>query len=384
MRFAAMIVAAGSGQRLGGKKQFWSLGGQAVYAWSLGRLQRHPEITTVIMVVPAEDRPRLQEELGPEVLVVAGGAERFQSVQAGLNAVPPDVDRVLIHDAARPGLSEELLTRVLAAARQHPAVIPVLPVADTVKAVDGAGRVRRTVDRQGLYLVQTPQAFDPTLLRQAYQALGPGAVIPSVTDDAAAVERLGQEVWVVSGEVENFKVTSSNDWAMAQRLWSGPPRVGFGYDVHRLVTGRPLILGGVNIPWERGLEGHSDADVLIHALMDACLGAAGEPDIGHFFPPGDPAYRGASSLDLLAQVRRRLAEISLTVLQADLTLVAEAPRLGPYFPAMRERLCETLDLSPGRLGLKATTNEGLGFLGRGEGLAAWAVAVVGEKPYQRS
>lgn len=379
MRFAAMIVAGGSGERLGGKKQFWSLGGQAVYAWSLERLARHPEIATVILVVPNEDRLRLQEELGAGVLVVAGGAERFESVQAGLNAVPPGIDRVLVHDAARPGLSEALLARVLVAAREHPAVIPVLPVTDTVKAVDAAGGVKRTVDRQGLYLAQTPQAFEPALLRRAYQALGPG----SVTDDAAAVEHLGQEVWVVPGDVENFKVTTPADWGMAQRLWSGPPRVGFGYDVHRLVVGRPLILGGVNVPWERGLDGHSDADVLIHALMDALLGAAGEPDIGHWFPPGDPSYRGASSLDLLAKVRLRLDEISLMVLQADLTLVAEAPRLGPYVPAIREKLAGALDLPPNRLGLKATTNEGLGFLGRGEGLAAWAVAVLGDRPAGR-
>jgi len=265
---------------------------------------------------------------------------------------------------------------VLDAAVAHGAATAGLPVSDTVKEVRD-DRVSRTIPRDSLFLVQTPQAFRADLLREAHDRVPVEAVI---TDDAGLVEHLGRPVVVVPGEPANVKVTTPSDYEMARRQVERIPglaaRVGVGYDVHRLAPDRPLLLGGVRIPSPRGLTGHSDADVLVHAIMDALLGAAALPDIGRLFPPDDPTYRGADSITLLESVAARLRSSGWTVGNIDATVVAEAPRLAPHIDAMRERIAKALGATPGQVGIKATTAERLGAIGRGEGIAAHAIALL--------
>lgn len=407
---AAVIPAAGRSGRMGGgcNKVFRDLAGQPVLSRSVRALAAAGVIRFVIAL---RDEDRLLFErlvrpvLPPELIVdlVSGGEEREDSVYAGLQylAGSPSPPRwVLVHDAARPLVSPQLVVRVLDAARRYGAAVPGLPVTDTVKRVvplpaapgkagEGTERVEATVPRQALRAVQTPQGFEFTLLWEAYQAARRRGE-RGFTDDAAVVERAGWPVAVVAGEPRNLKLTHPADFALAC-AWLGlgeepaapgratpvpPVRVGIGYDVHSVAPGRKLVLAGVEIPAEFGLQGHSDADVVLHAVMDALLGAAGLPDIGHLFPPSDGRYAGADSRHLLRQVVAEVARAGWVPLQVDVTVVAERPRLAPFIPAMRERLAGDLALDPARVGLKATTNEGLGFLGRGEGIAAMAVALL--------
>jgi 2-C-methyl-D-erythritol 4-phosphate cytidylyltransferase/2-C-methyl-D-erythritol 2,4-cyclodiphosphate synthase len=377
VRADAVVVAAGAATRLAGalRKPFLPLGGQAVVERALAAFQASSRVRSVVLAVAAEDLERARRlASGKVAAVVAGGATRRASVAAGLDALPSG-DWVVVHDGARPFVSPGLIERVLDAAAASGAATAALPVADTLKAVEGA-QVRHTVDRRGLYAAQTPQAFRSDLLREAHRRVPADA---AVTDDAELVERIGVAVTVVPGEAANVKITTPEDYALARRQvegTAGAVRVGVGCDVHRLTPDRRLVLGGVTIPASRGLAGHSDADVLTHAVMDALLGAAGLPDIGHHFPPDDPTYREADSIGLLVSVAGLLRSAGWTVVNVDAVICAEAPRLSPFVAGMRARLAAALGVPEGAIGIKVTTAEGLGAIGRGDGIAAQAVALV--------
>jgi 2-C-methyl-D-erythritol 4-phosphate cytidylyltransferase/2-C-methyl-D-erythritol 2,4-cyclodiphosphate synthase len=377
----AIVPAAGAGTRLPGavRKPFLPLGDEPILARTVGALSACDRVTAVIVAVAEADiehtRALLDRAGRTKVTaVVPGGATRRASVAAGLAAAAA-ADWVLVHDGVRPFVSPDLVARVLEAARAIGAATAALPVTDTLKAVDD-GRVRRTVDRRGLYAVQTPQAFRAELLREAHRRVPAEA---AVTDDAELVERMGGTVAVVAGDPANIKITTPEEYALTRarlEAVAGPARVGVGYDVHRLVPGRALVLGGVHVPSPRGLLGHSDADALTHAIMDALLGAAGLPDIGHLFPPDDPAYREADSVALLGTVAVRLRAAGWAVLNVDAIVCAEAPRLAPFVAVMRARLADALAVPVEAIGVKATTAEGLGAVGRGDGISAQAVALL--------
>ncbi|MDA8065797.1 MAG: 2-C-methyl-D-erythritol 4-phosphate cytidylyltransferase [Thermaerobacter sp.] len=383
MYVSVIVPAAGSGRRMGRPegKLALDLGGKPVLLHTLEALQRSPRVDEIVLVVRPEEeagwRSRLAQLPGQRKVrrVVAGGERRQDSVARGLAVLDPRSSVVVVHDGARPLVSRELLHRTIEAAAEHGAAVAAMPVTDTVKEVSGEW-VQRTLDRSRLWAAQTPQAFRTEVLREAYAAAEEG----EATDDAALVERLGQRVRVVRGEGENLKLTTRRDLELARMLVGkevvGMTRVGMGYDAHRLVSGRPLILGGVRVEHPWGLEGHSDADVLVHAAMDALLGAAGEEDIGSHFPPEDPRFRGADSVELLGRVGALLSGKGWRLANLDLTLLAERPRLAPYVPAIKARLGAALGVSGGVIGVKATTTEGMGWVGRGEGMAALAVALL--------
>jgi len=386
----ALIPAAGRAARFNeagrnGNKLFAPLLGQPVLRWTVEAFAAHPDVDGVVVVAAPDEVALCREALTglPVLAVVPGGATRQASVAMGLFALggAPD-DLILVHDGARPLVTAAVISRCLEAARQHGNAVTALPVVDTLKAVDDAQTVQRTVNREGLWAVQTPQVFSVSALYDAHtQARDAGWL---GTDEASLVEMFGEApVHLVPGDPANFKITRPEDLALAEAVLSArtrPPmpetRVGFGYDIHPLVEGRTLMLGGVSVLSSRGLDGHSDADVLLHALCDALLGAAGLPDIGHLFPNTDPAYKNISSLVLLRHVAARVAERGGTVVNVDMTLIAEAPKIAPYVAQMRQAIAEALAIDPSRVGIKATTNEGLGSLGRGEGMAAHAVASV--------
>jgi len=318
------------------------------------------------------------------VAVVEGGPTRQDSVRLGLDAVPADAPLVAIHDGARPAVTQEIIHRTLDAAEQYGAAVAAMPTVDTVAISTPDGMLLDTPPRDRVWIVQTPQTFRAELIRRAHRlALQDGF---TGTDDASLVSRLGHAVKLVEGSWENLKVTHAEDFARAEEVLArrmtadrsptAPVRVGIGYDIHRLVEGRALVLCGVSVPHSAGLHGHSDADAATHALMDALLGASGLPDIGNLFPDTDPAYEGARSLDLLRRVVARLAQAGLRPHNADITIVAERPKLASYVPAMRQTLADALGVPVSRVGVKATTNEGLDAVGRLEAIAAHAVATV--------
>lgn len=384
-RITAIIPAAGRGQRMGADrpKQYLPLGGRPVLWHVLARLEASPLVTDIVLVVRREDmdycRSQLSESGGfaKVVAFVPGGAERSASVYRGL--LETRADMVLVHDAVRPFISEGLLERVVAATREHGAALPALPVVETIKEV-ADDLVVGTPRRERLWQAQTPQGFDRELLLRAYHAAGTDAV---ATDDAALVERLGHTVCVVPGEADNRKLTTPEDLAWAEwrvRAREEVPamglRIGQGYDVHRLEEGRPLILGGVTVPFDRGLAGHSDADVLTHAVIDALLGALAAGDIGQLFPDSDAQYKDISSLVLLEQVGTLIAERGARIQHIDAVVAAQRPKLAPHIAAMRQALAATLGLDVGQVSLKATTTERLGFVGREEGMEAQAVVLL--------
>ena len=380
-RITAIIPAAGRGQRMGADrpKQYLPLGGRPILWHVLSRLEASPLVTDIVLVVRSEDMDYCRRELSTSKVsaFVPGGAERSASVYRGLQETQADM--VLVHDAVRPFISEALLERVVAATREHGAALPALPVVETVKEV-ADGRVVGTPQRERLWQAQTPQGFERELLLRAYHAAGTDAV---ATDDAALVERLGHAVCVVPGEADNRKLTTPEDLAWAEwrvRTKEEVPamglRIGQGYDVHRLAEGRPLILGGVEVPFALGLAGHSDADVLTHAIIDALLGALSAGDIGQLFPDSDAQYKDISSLVLLEQVGTLIAERGARVLHIDAVVAAQRPKLAPHIAAMRQTLAATLGLEVGQVSLKATTTEHLGFVGREEGMTAQAVALL--------
>lgn len=384
-RAGAVVAAAGQGRRFGAgrNKVFTPLLGRPVLFWSLRVLERAPSIDHVVIATGAEDRGEVAALVAAAGFakvrsICEGGAERPDTVRNGLRALPAAVDLVAVHDGARPLARVALVEALVAAAREHGAAVPALPVADTLKRSADGTATRETVDRRGLYTVQTPQVFRRDWLQAAYDDAATGGF--AGTDDAAYVERLGHPVQLVPGDRENLKVTLPADLDHAERLLQGRSRhrTGFGYDVHRLEPGRPLVLGGVELEHPTGLEGHSDADVLLHAISDALLGAACLGDIGLHFPNTDPRYRGASSLDLLREVARLLRAAGFHPEHVDATLIAEAPKIRPHVDRMRANIAAAVGLSPDQVSVKATTSEGLGFAGRQEGMATHAVATVGE------
>ena len=379
MTCIALVVAAGRGTRLNGTepKQYLALGGRPLLRHSLARLGAHPAISRIRVVTHPDDRALYDAAAqGLDLLPpVAGGAERQDSVRLGLEslaALAPE--HVLIHDAARPFVEPDLVDRVLAALADFPAAIPALPVADTVKRGDG-DRVTATVDRAGLWRAQTPQGFRFAEILAAHRAAS-GDNLP---DDAAVAERAGLAVKLVAGSEENFKITTESDLARAERLEAArllDIRTGQGFDVHPFGPGDHVMLCGVRVPHGQALVGHSDADVGLHALTDAILGALGAGDIGVHFPPSDPRWRGAPSDRFLAHATSLVAAAGGRIAHVDVTIVCEAPRVSPHRDAMVRRIAEILALDRNRVSVKATTTEKLGFTGRGEGIAATALATL--------
>ncbi len=372
---------------MGGKDKLFSLlAGVPLLARTVEGMLSSPYVDEVVVVLRPErleDGRQLACNRGwQRVRFCIGGPRRQDSVRLGLETLEGE-GWVLIHDGARPFLTPTLVGRGLEAAAEKGAAVPALPLSDTIKRVSPSGLVEKTLPREALWGVQTPQAFRLSLIREAHRRFASSP--QTFTDDAALLEALGHPVAVFPGEADNFKVTSAEDLQRAEALWrireypgeENGLRIGLGYDIHRMRAGRRLVLGGVEVPSPRGLVGHSDADVLTHAVMDALLGAAGLGDIGTHFPPTDPAWKDVSSLTLLERVVEMLGAAGWVPRQVSAVLVAERPRLGPFIPMMRARLAERLALPPQEVGIQVTTNEGLGALGRGEGLAAWAVAQIG-------
>lgn len=372
----ALIVAAGSGSRMGGvPKQYRLLAGRAVLARAVDALS-HPGIDRVQVVIGQGQEADYSYAMGDRPLPapVIGGATRRESVQRGLQALAAagDVDRVLIHDAARPFLPAEVIDRLLDALDAAPGAVPVLPVVDTLSRGDGA--LGETVARDGLVRVQTPQAFHFEAIRAAHAAWAGD----EATDDAQIARAAGLEVKTVAGDPALDKLTYEADFARAEAMLAARalPCTGMGFDVHAFGPGQSVWIGGVEIAHERGLVGHSDADVALHALTDALLGAIGAGDIGDHFPPGDPQWRGAPSALFLEHARDLVAAAGGRIAHCDLTIICERPRIGPHRDAMRDCIAALLRLSRTRVSIKATTTERLGFTGRGEGVAAQAVATV--------
>jgi 2-C-methyl-D-erythritol 4-phosphate cytidylyltransferase / 2-C-methyl-D-erythritol 2,4-cyclodiphosphate synthase len=380
---AAVVVAAGRGFRAGGDgpKQYREVGGEPVIRTSLKGLAGHPGIAMVQPVIHPDDSDLFRAAAaGLGVLEpVFGGATRQASVRAGLEALSPRrPDLVLVHDAARPFASAALIARGIAAARASGAAIPAVAVADTVKTVDASGVVTGTLERAQLRLVQTPQAFGFASLLAAHERAR-AAGREDFTDDSALVEWAGIKVSTFEGEAANVKLTTADDFVRvgaAELAALADMRTGSGYDVHAFGPGDHVTLGGVRIAHSQGLSGHSDADVVLHALVDAILGALADGDIGVHFPPSDPQWRGASSDRFLAFAIERLRARKGRIAHLDVNVICEAPRIGPHRDAMRQRIAEIAGIDIGRVAVKATTSEKLGFIGRSEGMAAFATATV--------
>lgn len=376
---AALIVAAGRGERFGGAvpKQYRALSGVPMVRRTVQAFLGHPSVDRVLVVIDADHEEHYRTSLGdlPLPPPVPGGATRQESVRRGLEALEAAAPNlVLVHDAARPLVDAETIDRVIEALAIHPAVIPGAPVVDTLKRASADGAVGATVDRSGLWRAQTPQGFRFGPLLAAHRV----AEGQSLTDDSAVAEAAGLSIGIVEGNEDNMKITSAGDMARAERILGQTPdiRVGNGFDVHRLVPDRPLILCGVTIPNALGLAGHSDADVGLHALTDALLGALGEGDIGLHFPPSDPRWKDADSALFLRHVAAMVAERGGRIGHVDVTLICETPKIGPHRAAMVARIAELTGMERARVSVKATTTERLGFTGRGEGIAAQATATV--------
>lgn len=383
---AALIVAAGRGSRFGdgGPKQYRLLGGRPVLAWTIEAFAAALPGAAIQVVIHPDDFEFYEtavEGLADCVKAVLraptpGGATRQESVAAGLEALASEVKKyVLIHDAARPFASIELIRRARASAVEHGAAAPGVAVVDTIKEVDGAGVVVATPPRAALRAVQTPQAFRFDLILSAHRA----AKGLDLTDDSAVAERAGHRVHVFPGEAANMKITHTADLAAAERrLLDDLPdvRVGLGFDVHAFEPGDKVWLGGVAIAHTMKLEGHSDADVLAHAITDALLGAIAEGDIGDHFPPSDPQWKGAPSSIFLEHAAKLVRARGGMIANIDASVVAERPKIGPHRDAIRARIAEIVGIEPARVGLKATTAERLGFVGREEGIVAMATATV--------
>lgn len=369
---AALIVAAGQGVRAGATvpKQYARLAGKPMIAHSHAALSSHPAIEEVLVVIGEGQDAALAKALGPVPFAV-GGATRRESVRNGLAAI--DADRVLIHDAARPFLSHAVIDALLAALETHEGALPALPVADTLAR--GGDVLGEMVPRDGLVRVQTPQAFHMATIVEAHRLWPEGR---EATDDAQMVRALGREVALVPGDIELEKITHPADFAAAEARHAAAMRVrtAQGYDVHRFATGEALWLGGVQIPHSKGLSGHSDADVALHAITDALLGVIGAGDIGMHFPPSDPQWRGAASARFLEHAAALLAAQGGVIDFIDLTIICEAPKIGPHRAAIRASVAAILKLPESQVSVKATTTERLGFTGRGEGMAAQAIATV--------
>lgn len=374
VKTAALIVAAGRGHRSGGgvPKQYRAVGGRPLLGWAIDSLAG-AGISDIRVVINPEDAALYADAIGDRQVGpwIAGGASRQESVRAGLAALDgPEVpDAVLVHDAARPFVPGAMVARLLAALETAPGACPALPVVDSLRR--GGDSIEGEVDRERLWRVQTPQAFRFRALADAHAAAGPGA-----TDDAEILRAAGGRVTLVEGDERAMKVTLPGDFAAAERLLDWVTLTGSGFDVHRFADGDHLWLCGVKVPHSQSLLGHSDADVGLHALTDAILGALGDGDIGTHFPPSDPQWKGAASDRFLAHAAGLVAKAGGRILHCDVTLICEAPKVGPHRPAMLARLAEILADHAPRLSVKATTTEGLGFTGRREGIAAQALATI--------
>lgn len=410
MFVSAIIVAAGKGERLGAAlpKQFLDLGhGRTMVDLCVETFRSSQEVSELIVAVPvgwlrmrtvpiatrpekkgtvpiSPSDPGVSGKGDCPLFLVEGGARRQDSVARALAHVSADADIVVIHDAARPFVTPSLVDRTVEAAQIHGAALAAVPATDTVKQIGprdatGSRIVRTTLPREGIFLAQTPQAFRRDVLVDAMSA----AHDIDVTDEATLVERAGFPVHVVEGDPANIKVTTGHDLHEARRRLAEPVgnvtaswRIGNGYDLHRLVEGRPLILAGVRIPFHRGLDGHSDADIVCHAVTDAILGAAGAGDIGRLFPDSEPAWRGANSVELLRMATQTIHEAGFRVGNVDVTVIAERPRLLPHLDAMRHNLAAALGIDVTAVSIKGKTNETVGPIGRGEAMACHAVALL--------
>lgn len=388
----AIVLSAGVGKRMNAamSKQYIQVGGVPIVGHALEAFGRAACVDAIVLVVGGGDEARgrqLAETYGhgKVVAVVSGGAERQHSVRRGLDALQahcPAAQWVLVHDGARPLVSEGVIERCLAAAKETGAAVPGVPVKDTVKTANREGIVVATPERSSLWAVQTPQAFRVDLLADAHARAEREQVLG--TDDAMLVERMGVAVKISEGDYRNVKVTTPDDLALVERFWAEAHqetketdetviRIGQGFDVHAFAENRKCIIGGVDIPFEKGLLGHSDADVLLHAVADAVLGALGLGDIGKHFPDNDPAFKDADSMKLLAHVWKLARERGYVLGNADCTVIAQRPKLAPYIAAMAANIAGALDAEPSQVNVKATTSEKLGFTGREEGIAAQAV-----------
>ncbi|MDR2296424.1 MAG: 2-C-methyl-D-erythritol 4-phosphate cytidylyltransferase [Clostridiales Family XIII bacterium] len=381
-RVAVILAAGGAGLRMGAElpKQFMRIGGRTVLARTTEAFENNASVDDIYVVAGADRTEACRAALSGSFSklrgICAGGATRQASVFAGLSALPAATELVLVHDAVRPFVSQACIDRVLRCAAEKGAAAAALPVKDTIKAARD-GVFTETLDRSVLYAVQTPQAFLRPLLCAAHAAAARDGF--TGTDDAVLLERIGEKVYLTEGDFDNIKLTTPEDMAAARAMAEGASaglRVGSGCDAHRFHAGRPLILGGVRIPHERGLLGRSDADALTHALIDALLGAAALGDIGGMFPDTDARYEGISSLVLLAEAFAAVRLRGYALVNADATILAERPKLAPYIGTMRERLARAMGTAPERISIKATTTEGLGFAGREEGVAAQATVLL--------
>jgi len=384
---AAIIVAAGRGLRAGGgiPKQYRQLDGEAVLLRSIRAFSTHPDIARVVVVLNPDDldlyQARVSSGLGDAcVEVVHGGAERALSVKAGLRALAgTGTQTVLIHDGARPLVSNALISSVLEATQQRGAAAPALALSDTIWRTKG-GAVQGILDRTTLVGAQTPQGFLLDKILAAHEQSD-----GTQTDDVSVALAAGLDVHIVPGQVDNLKITEAGDFKRAEALLRGGPelgpefRMGNGFDVHAFCTGDHVVLCGVSIPHERGLAGHSDADVAMHAITDAIYGAAGLGDIGRWFPPSDEKWRGAASDIFLDHAVKTVREAGFEIMNTDCTIICETPKITPHAPAMRARLAGIMSIDPTRISVKATTSERLGFTGRGEGIATMATATLRKK-----
>lgn len=374
-KIAVIIASGGRGSRMGNSvpKQYLKIGGESVILRTLRVFQNMEEIDSILIAADSSYQEYCRELAETNGItkvdaVVSGGVQRQDSVHNALREaeyLDPGTAYVLVHDAARPFVTETVVRDVIRGAFDRGAAVPCVAVKDSLRETEG-GR-SRCVDRSRFFAVQTPQGFRRKLLDEAYEKACKDGF--SGTDDASLVERLGYHIEIVHGDYDNIKITTKEDLPMENRI-------GTGFDVHRLVEGRKLILGGVEIPYEKGLDGHSDADVLIHALMDAMLGAAAMGDIGKHFPDTDDEYKGISSMKLLEKVNNILAENMYSIGNADITVIAQKPKLSPYTEKMRENIADVLGIGRDLINIKATTTEKLGFTGRGEGIAAEAVCSI--------
>jgi 2-C-methyl-D-erythritol 4-phosphate cytidylyltransferase/2-C-methyl-D-erythritol 2,4-cyclodiphosphate synthase len=381
----AVIVAAGKSMRMGADKSGILLAGKPALRRCLEAFESCGEVEYLCLVTAQERLEfclRLAEQWGLTKLksIVPGGDTRTASVYNGLKALPSECEIVVIQDGARPFTTPEIIQKSIGSARERGSGVAAMRCRDTVKAAGDDGLVEHTPDRRSLWLVQTPQTFQYQMIRQAYDRAAAEGI--DATDDAAIAEWSGEKVFLVEGSADNIKITTPEDIPHAEAIAcarDGMPnctRIGEGYDAHRLAQGRALVLGGVTVPHEMGLLGHSDADVLAHAVMDALLGAAGMGDIGAHFPDTDNAYKGISSLLLLKRVAELLRGQGWQIGNVDATVIAQRPRLAQYIPQMRENIARSLGISSGQVNVKATTTEGMGFEGREEGISARATALV--------
>jgi len=372
---AALIVAAGKGVRAGGglPKQWRQIAGKTVAEWTIAGFEGHPGVDLVLMMVSADSDPAFWPSADKGLLIGTGGATRGETVRRGLHMLAEaGCTRVLIHDVARPGLPRRVIDDVLAALETHPGAAPALPVTDALWRGDSL--VSGTQDRTGLWRAQTPQGFDLPAILAAHEAF-----TGDPADDVEVARAAGMDVAIVPGDEANLKITGPEDFARAEAVLKDRTmdiRVGNGFDVHRFGPGDHVMLCGVAIPHGRGLQGHSDADVALHTVTDAIYGALAEGDIGTHFPPSDPQWKGAESHIFLTHAVDLAAARGFTITNADLTLICERPKIGPHAAPMRARLAGLLRIDTGRVSVKATTSERLGFTGREEGIAALATVTL--------